>query len=70
MKFVKNEGATDRAIRFAVSVLLFVLAFFSLSGAWQIVALVFAVLMLITAATGSCGMYKLLGIDTNKDDKK
>ncbi|MBW4983882.1 DUF2892 domain-containing protein [Mameliella sp. CS4] len=62
--FEKNMGSADRAIRAVVGILL-VIAFFAwLSGTWAWVALIVGVVMLATAAMGSCPPYSLLGIKT------
>ncbi len=62
--FEKNMGSADRAIRAVLGVLL-VIAFFAwLSGTWAWIALVVGVVMLATAAMGSCPPYSLLGIRT------
>ena len=64
--FEKNMGSADRAIRAVLGVLL-VIAFFAwLSGTWAWVALIVGVVMLATAAMGSCPPYSLLGINTCK----
>jgi hypothetical protein len=64
----RNMGGIDRAIR------AFVLAPAALvwaaaagwSGAWAVVALVLAAVMLVTAAVGFCPLYALFGIDTRR----
>ncbi|AFG38366.1 YgaP family membrane protein [Spirochaeta africana] len=66
----KNVGNKDKAVRVILGIL-FVAAGFGFGGAWLALAVVGAVL-LITAATGFCGLYTLLGINTCKlssDDK-
>lgn len=62
----KNEGISDRILRALVAVLLAVIGYFWLSGIWSVVLYVLAVILLITAVTGFCGLYKLLKIDTLK----
>lgn len=59
-----NEGKTDRTIRIVLGVILLGLAFFSLTGAAQIVAGVAGAIALVTGAIGFCGLYKILGIST------
>ncbi|WP_136442736.1 YgaP family membrane protein [Pacificoceanicola onchidii] len=64
--FAKNMGQTDRIIRTVVGVVLLI-AFFSMAGGilkW--LALIAGVVMLATAAMGSCPPYALLGINTCK----
>jgi cytoskeletal protein RodZ len=61
----KNESQMDRAIRLIVGLVLLVAG--TLMGGWlQIVLYILALVALLTAATGTCYLYKLLGIDTNK----
>lgn len=61
----KNESQMDRAIRLIVGLVLLVVG--TLMGGWlQIVLYILALGALLTSATGTCYLYKLLGIDTNK----
>lgn len=62
--FEKNMGQTDRAIRGVVGIALLILAFVSLTGGWAWVAGIVGVVLLATAAMGSCPPYALLGINT------
>jgi len=64
MKITPNEGTTDRMVRIIVAEILFLLAFFWLSGALQVVLYFLGVGMLVTALSGFCGLYKVLGVDT------
>ncbi len=66
----QNVGATDRQLRTALGALagtgsLAILAeVVSLPEVLSPVLGVVALVMLVTAATGSCGVYSLLGVDT------
>jgi uncharacterized membrane protein YkgB len=60
----KNMGQTDRLVRGIVGVVLLILAFASLAGTWAWVAGLGGVVLLATAALGSCPPYQLLGINT------
>jgi uncharacterized membrane protein len=60
----KNEGNADRIVRAIVAIVLAYISYAYLSGTWQIVLYIIAVILLITALTGFCGLYKLLGINT------
>ncbi len=62
--FAKNMGQTDRMIRAVVGVVLLILAFTTLSGLWGWIGGIVAVVLLATAAMGSCPPYQLLGINT------
>lgn len=62
--FTKNLGTLDRDIRLALGGVLILLATFFLGGAWAIVAVAVGVMMVATAALGSCPLYTLFHIDT------
>jgi hypothetical protein len=64
--FAKNMGQTDRLIRAIVGVVLVIAFFTALSGALGWIALVVGVVLLATAAMGTCPPYSLLGINTCK----
>lgn len=71
MKIIKNEGIVDRMVRIPVSILFFLIAFFWLTGVSKIIFYVLAAILLFTAITGFCALYKVLNINTNKNpDKK
>ncbi|MCX5779553.1 MAG: DUF2892 domain-containing protein [Firmicutes bacterium] len=58
---VKNVGPTDKIIRYVLAVVFIVLA---IKVSW-----IFWILAVIAAGTaffGTCGIYQLLGISTNK----
>jgi hypothetical protein len=60
----KNIGAIDRIIRAVLSAI-FVLSFFFLkSSLFKIILLIFGIVLVFTAITGFCGLYKVLGIST------
>ena len=61
----RNEGTFDRVARGILVLVLLALAFLGgLQGALFWIALVVGILMLVTAATGFCLLYRLLGINT------
>ena len=61
----KNVGSGDRLFRIAVAILLVALIYFvPLTGLAAIIAGIAAAILLITALTSRCLMYKLAGIDT------
>ena len=60
-----NESTTDRVIRFLLSLVLFYFAFQSAAPGNWILGIVAAVL-LFTAITGFCGLYRVLGISTKR----
>ena len=66
----KNVGAMDRRVRTAVGAVLGTISLATLVGSAPIPMIaspilgVAALAMLGTAATGTCGLYSLLGVDT------
>ncbi len=62
--FPQNEGALDRGIRVVAGVGLGIIVFTALSGVWQIVAGVVAVILMVTGLAGFCPLYALLRINT------
>ena len=67
--FKKNEGAGDRWLRAIIGVVVLVLAYYKLAGWVQIVGYIVGVISIFTAITGFCGLYKLLGVSTIKEEK-
>jgi Na+/phosphate symporter len=63
---MKNESKKDRIIRAIVGVGLLLFGYAVLGGALQVIAYILGIISIITAITGFCLIYKLLGIDTNK----
>ncbi len=60
-----NEGPLDRVIRAVVGLALLA-ASFALAAPLKWVLLAIGAVAMITAASGFCGLYKLLGISTMK----
>jgi hypothetical protein len=60
-----NESTTDRVIRFVLALILFYFAFQSASS-WNWILGIVAVVLLFTAITGFCALYKVLGISTKR----
>ncbi len=65
MGFEPNEGPVDRGIRAVVGVILLLVGF-SFQGVLAWIFYILAAVSLITALTGWCGLYKVLGISTVK----
>ena len=63
--FEKNMSQTDRVIRAVVGVVL-VIAYFMVAGSWSWLLLLIGLVLLATAALGSCPPYSLLGISTKR----
>lgn len=64
----KNESNLDRVIRIVLAIVLFVVGLYSLSGVWQAVFYVVALILLFTGVSGFCALYKLFGISTYKGE--
>lgn len=62
---MRNESGLDRILRFVLAIILLAMGKFFFMGTIALVAYVLAVIMLATAATGFCPLYKILGINTN-----
>ena len=62
----RNEGTMDRAIRAGLGTLLLLLALFGslTSPAVYWGALIVGGVLIVTALTGFCGIYRLLGVNT------
>jgi len=61
-----NEGTVDRIVRVIVGLALLIVALLSLQGAVAWIVGTVGVMLLITAASGVCGLYALLKISTVK----
>lgn len=65
---IKNMGSTDKIIRLAVAaVILLLYALDKISGTLAIVLGVVAVIFAVTSLINFCPLYKVLGINTNKE---
>ena len=60
-----NESTTDRVIRFLLSLVHFYFAFQS-AAPWNWILGIVAAVLLFTAITGFCGLYRVLGISTKR----
>lgn len=65
-----NESPVDRIFRFILGIFLFILFFFIQVGFWGIFLLLGSIVLIVTAFTGFCGVYTLLGISTLKSFSK
>jgi len=70
MKKYQNEGVIDRGVRLLISELLILGAYFWLGGIFSVVLYVIGIIILVTAITGFCGLYKLIGVNTLPKDQK
>lgn len=62
-----NESTRDRVLRALTGAMLLALGYFSRSGWLRIVFIALGAILLVTAATGYCTIYTLLGIKTTKE---
>ena len=63
----KNIGITDKGIRLLIAIILAVLVITNVViGTWAIVALIAAVLLLLTSLINFCPLYALFGKSTCK----
>ncbi len=60
----KNESQRDRSIRFILAIVFTMFAFLYLQGIWHLLAVIVALILLVTALNGFCLVYKFLGIST------
>lgn len=66
---MKNLSDLDRGVRAVLAIALAVSGFSFFSGTFSIIAYVLAVVLIVTALTGFCPLYKILGINTAKQKK-
>jgi hypothetical protein len=72
MKLKKNVGATDKIVRYVLSVLLIIggILLIETNLVLSIVMFVFAVVLTVTALVSFCGLYTLFGVSTCKLEEK
>jgi hypothetical protein len=63
----QNESTVDRLIRAIVGVVIIYLSYVKLSGTVAIIGYVIGIISVVTALTGFCYLYKVLGISTKKN---
>ena len=63
-KLVPNLGRTDRIVRAAAGLVLFVLALFVLDGTGALLAGLAGLVLIATAFFSFCPIYRLLGVRT------
>jgi hypothetical protein len=62
--FAPNVGTLDRDIRIVLGVLFGILSLFGPIGFWQLIPATLALVMFVTAAVGTCPIYRFLGVST------
>ena len=64
---IRNEGPVDRAVRALIGLVAAIAAFsVGASSGLGIVLLIVGAIMLLTAATGFCPLYRIFGMSTCK----
>lgn len=67
----KNEASYDRVIRVVLAALFAAMVIMGIvEGTWAIILGILGGILLITAFTGFCGVYALLGISTTGKEKR
>ena len=67
----KNMGSADRIVRVVIAAVLAYLYFTGVvTGTIATIAIVVAVVFLLTSAVGTCGLYMPFGISTCKTETK
>jgi hypothetical protein len=62
----KNESTLDRIIRAVAGTIIFYLAYSSFSGMGALIGYIVGAVLIFTAITGYCHMYKILGFSIKK----
>ena len=63
----KNMGRVDRIVRIVVAVFVAILILAgSITGAWAVILGIIAAILLVTGIVGTCPLYLLLKLSTNK----
>jgi hypothetical protein len=71
MNIPKNMGKYDRAVRIAISVILFLLIVLNIVSGWPAILLgIVAIIFAITSFVGFCPLYALIRFSTNKSQEK
>ena len=61
----KNEGKADRIIRMIIGIILFLISYYYFDGILKAVAYLISLILVVTAITGYCCLYRLFGFKTN-----
>jgi hypothetical protein len=64
MRFKKNEGRIDRALRMIIGLTLFSVGLFALKG--KVLIMVFGLFLFVVGLIGFCPVYVPFGITTRK----
>lgn len=65
----KNVGSTDKIIRYVIAVVALYFAYKGVESPWNYILYLVAGIMVVTAVTGSCPLFSVFGISTDKSKK-
>lgn len=65
----KNVGSADKIIRYVIAVVALYFAYKGVESPWNYILYLVAGIMVVTAVTGSCPLFSVFGISTNKSKK-
>ena len=68
--FKVNESPNDRRTRGIIGGVVLLVACFVLSGWIKLVASIIGIILIFTAITGYCALYRVFKISTKKEDMK
>jgi hypothetical protein len=67
----KTVGSTDKIIRYIIAIIAIYAAYTNMvASPWNYVLYAVAAIMILTAITGFCPIFSILGINTMKSNKK
>jgi len=67
LKKYQNESKNDRIIRFILGIILGVISYTMLTGIIQVIIYAIAIVLIFTAISGFCLIYKMFKINTIKN---
>lgn len=65
----KNVGSADKVIRYVIAVVALYFAYKGVESPWNYILYLVAGIMVVTAVTGTCPLFSVFGISTNKSKK-
>ena len=65
----KNVGSADKIIRYVIAVVALYFAYKGVEIPWNYILYLVAGIMVVTAVTGTCPLFSVFGISTNKSKK-
>ena len=65
----KNVGSADKIIRYVIAVVALYFAYKGVESPWNYILYLVAGIMVVTAVTGTCPLFSVFGISTDKSKK-